>query len=150
MVQSRLPWLLEAAIRVLFSLYFDTQQQATSVLCFYWTRRAQGVHSQIPNTKRIHKAILQGDDPATIRELQTLRSKLGLNRPIEDYEHLVASLLQDDNQDSDNKDEDENDEYDQDGSINDKCGNANNNASNNTYNKKRMKYFVARTQFELL
>ena len=55
-----------AAIRVLFLLYFDTQQQATTVLCFYWTRRAQGIHSQIPNNKRILKAILQGDDQATI------------------------------------------------------------------------------------
>ena len=96
------------------------------------TRRAQGVHSQIPNTKRIHKAILQGDDPATIRELQLLRTKLGLNRPTEDYDDLVASLLQDDNQDSDNKDENEN--GDGDGGNNNNNDNDNDNTNSNTNN----------------
>ena len=54
-----------------------------------------------PYAKRIRKAIISGDDPKHIPELQTLRTKLGLNRPIEDYKELVDVLNTDDDDDDD-------------------------------------------------
>jgi hypothetical protein len=53
-----------------------------------------------PYAKRIRKAIICGDDPKHIPELQTLRTKLGLNRPKEDYKELVELLNIDDNDDN--------------------------------------------------
>ena len=59
-----------------------------------WNHRGECKQLQILNTyhkpyaKQIHRAILLGDEPATIRELQLLRTKLGLNRPTEDYEKM--------------------------------------------------------------
>ena len=72
-----------------------------------WNHRGECKQLQILNTyhkayaKQIHQAILRGHDPATIRELQLLRTKLGLNRPTEDYKDLVAKSLQNSNRDDD-------------------------------------------------
>ena len=213
MIQLRLPWLLEAAIRGCYTaiatqskVYIgNSQRQATFALDCYWGKRARILHPQLPtNTKevatsikefdgnrcavcniaccdgprtlvqcsgcsyysycskehqiehwntwnhrgeckqlkllntyhkpyakQIHHAILRGDKPATIRELQLLRTKLGLNRPTEDYDDLVASLLQDDNQDSDNKDENENGDGDGDGDGGNNNDNDNDNDNEN-------------------
>ena len=40
----------------------------------------------------IHKKITRGDDPAEIIELQTLREKLGLSRPKDEYKELLLLL----------------------------------------------------------
>ncbi|OEU12803.1 hypothetical protein FRACYDRAFT_244078 [Fragilariopsis cylindrus CCMP1102] len=56
-----------------------------------------------PYAKRIRKAIICGDDPKHIPELQTLRTKLGLNRPKEDYKELVELLNTDDDDDGSNR-----------------------------------------------
>jgi hypothetical protein len=56
-----------------------------------------------PYATRIHRALIRGDDPKNIPELQTLRTKLGLNRPKEEYKELL--LLLGDN-DDDNDDDD--------------------------------------------
>ena len=116
-----------------------------------WNHRGECKQLQILNTyhkpyaKRIHQAILRGVDPTRIREFQTLRTKLGLNRPTADYEEdAVASFLQDDDEDNDDKDEDENDEDEDDNGDGDD-GNDNDNANNNTNNNNKMKYFVARS-----
>ena len=53
-----------------------------------------------PYAKAIRDAVIRGDDPKHIPELQTLRTKLGLNRPEEDYKELVG-LLNADNDDDD-------------------------------------------------
>ena len=102
-----------------------------------WNHRGECKQLKLLNTyhkpyaKQIHHAILRGDKPATIRELQLLRTKLGLNRPTEDYDDLVASLLQDDNQDSDNKDENENGDGDGDGDGGNNNDNDNDNDNEN-------------------
>jgi len=44
--------------------------------------------------EEIREAIIRGDDPKTINRLQTLRSKLGLDRPKEDYEELLMLRFQ--------------------------------------------------------
>ncbi|OEU20214.1 hypothetical protein FRACYDRAFT_260266 [Fragilariopsis cylindrus CCMP1102] len=45
-----------------------------------------------PYAKQIHKKITRGDDPTKIIELQTLREKLGLSRPKDEYEKLLLFL----------------------------------------------------------
>ncbi|OEU14189.1 hypothetical protein FRACYDRAFT_240722 [Fragilariopsis cylindrus CCMP1102] len=45
-----------------------------------------------PYAKAIRGAVIRGDDPKHIPELQTLRTKLGLNRPEEDYKELVGLM----------------------------------------------------------
>ena len=47
--------------------------------------------------KEIHEAIVRGDDPKTIERLQTVRSKIGLSRPTEEYEDLILLLNDADN-----------------------------------------------------
>ena len=42
--------------------------------------------------KQIHRKIIRGDDPTEIIELQTLREKLGLSRPKDEYEKLLLFL----------------------------------------------------------
>ena len=120
-----------------------------------WNHRGECKQLQILNTyhkpyaKRIHQAILRGVDPTRILELQTLRTKLGLNRPTADYKKdVVACFFQDDNQSNDNKDEDENG-VDEDDSVDDDDGNDNDNdndnANNNTNNNNKVEYFVPRS-----
>jgi hypothetical protein len=46
-----------------------------------------------PYAKRIHKAITRGDDPKNIPELQTLRTKLGLDRPKEEYFSVTTMTM---------------------------------------------------------
>ena len=53
-----------------------------------------------PYAKQIHEAIICGEDPRNIPELQTLWTKLGLNRPKEEYEELIL-LLGDNDYDND-------------------------------------------------
>ena len=62
-----------------------------------------------PYAKSIRKAIIRGDDPKHIPELQTLRTKFGLNRPEEDYKELVELLNSDNYDDDDDDDDDDND-----------------------------------------
>jgi len=42
--------------------------------------------------KEIREAIIRGDDPKNIDRLQTIRTQLGLNRPVEEYKELVSRL----------------------------------------------------------
>ena len=62
------------------------------------THRGECKQLQILNTyhkpyaKNIHKKITRGDDPAEIIELQTLREKLGLSRPKDEYKELLLLL----------------------------------------------------------
>ena len=48
------------------------------------------------HVKEIKEAIIGGEDPKEIRTLQRLRTKLGLNRPKEEYEELLLILGDDD------------------------------------------------------
>jgi hypothetical protein len=48
-----------------------------------------------PYAEEIRDKIIRGDDPKSIPELQELRTKLGLNRPKEDYEELILHLSDD-------------------------------------------------------
>ena len=83
-----------------------------------------------PYATEIREAIQHGTDPTTIPRLQTLRTKLGLNRPRGDYAALLAALSVEDN-DDDNHDHDTDDN--------------NNNNNNNTNNRlNQYHYIVAR------
>jgi len=42
--------------------------------------------------REIRDALMRGDNPKTMERLQTLRTKLGLTRPKEEYEELLVSL----------------------------------------------------------
>ena len=46
--------------------------------------------------KEIREAIMDGQDPKNMHTLQRLRTKLGLNRPKEEYEELLLRLTDDD------------------------------------------------------
>jgi len=50
--------------------------------------------------KEIREAIIRGENPKDIVRLQTLRTKLGLNRPKEEYEELLVTLRDDDTNDT--------------------------------------------------
>ena len=45
-----------------------------------------------PYAREFREAIIRGDDPKTMDRLQTLRTKLGLNRPKEQYKDLLLLL----------------------------------------------------------
>ena len=45
-----------------------------------------------PYAREIREAIIRGDDPKTMDRLQTVRTKLGLNQPKEQYNELSLLL----------------------------------------------------------
>ena len=45
-----------------------------------------------PYAREIREAIIRGDDPKTMDRLQTVRTKLGLNQPKEQYKELSLLL----------------------------------------------------------
>jgi hypothetical protein len=51
-----------------------------------------------PHAEAIRDAIIRGDDPKGIPELQELRTQLGLTRPKEDYEEIILQLGDNDNE----------------------------------------------------
>jgi hypothetical protein len=60
-----------------------------------------------PYARQIRKAIIRGDDPKNILELQTLREKLGLSRPKQEYEELFLLLGDSDDDNNNNNDDDD-------------------------------------------
>ena len=57
---------------------------------FFLTKFLQEYYK--PYAREIREAIIRGDDPKTMDRLQTLRTKLGLNRPKEQYKDLLLLL----------------------------------------------------------